>query len=361
MIITAKRLAKCLLAHGVVRSGGWDFALRTWARRDATVVLTYHRVLEKWDPSLDYSQPGMVVTGRTLERHLSFLKRHFEIVPLGRLLDGHSVHRSADRPRCAITFDDGWRDNYELALPILHKHHVPATIFLTTDFIGTDRAFWHSRLIYVLLHGELSRLLEDTRTLAGYPAAVGDVLRRCARSGRATGPEDVDALIETVKATCDEEVIDELIVTLARAGGLSEPLFPERRFFLDWDQVREMAANGFEVGSHGCSHRIMTRLTVDEAGRELAQSKIEIERRLGREVQHFAFPNGDANATLTMLAARTGYRTACVGGAGDEAMGSGIRTLRRVGMHEGVGAGGPRHEDALLSLCLVRGVKSSPA
>jgi peptidoglycan/xylan/chitin deacetylase (PgdA/CDA1 family) len=357
----AKRFAKRMLAHGLVRTGWWERALGAWARRDATVVLTYHRVLEKWEPTLDYSQPGMVVTAPTFERHLSFLKRYFEIVPLGELVDDRAAHRPVRRPRCAVTFDDGWRDNYDLALPILRKHDVPATIFLTADFIGTERAFWHSQLIYLLLHGELSGFLQDPRALAAYPDAVGDELRRCAGAMRATGADEVDTLIETVKATCDEDVIDGLLETLIAAAGLRTPLFPERRFFLDWAQAREMAANGFEVGSHGCSHRIMTRLTTDEASGELVRSKAEIERRVGREVKHFAFPNEDANATLTGLAARAGYRTACVGEAGDEAMRSGIRPLRRVGMHEGAGVGGPGDEDALLSLCLVRAPKSRPA
>jgi peptidoglycan/xylan/chitin deacetylase (PgdA/CDA1 family) len=122
-----------------------------------------------------------------------------------------------------------------------------------------------------------------------------------------------------------------------------------------------MAANGFEIGSHGCSHRIMTRLSIHEAGEELTRSKAEIESRVGREVRHFAFPNEDANAALTGLAARAGYRTACVREAGDGTVGSDIRLLRRVGMHEGVGAGGPRDETAMLSLSLVRAPKSRPA
>jgi peptidoglycan/xylan/chitin deacetylase (PgdA/CDA1 family) len=351
---TAKRLAKRLLAQGLVRTGWWNLALKTWARRDTTIILTYHRVLEKWEPALDYSQPGMVVTLATFERHLSFLERHFEIVPLSALLDHKTARRPARRPQCVITFDDGWRDSYDLAFPMLRRHDLPATIFVTTDFIGTERAFWHTELIYLLMSGELSQLLRDKAALRAYPQAVRDGLRGCAGTGRASGAADVDALIETVKASCDEDVIQRLVEALMRAAGLRRPLIPERKFFLDWDQVRDLAAHGFEIGSHGCSHRIMSRLSPEEAYRELVQSKAEIESRVGRDVAHCAFPNEDTSETLVGLAARAGYRAACVGATGARAAGQGIRTLRRVGIHEGACVEGTAYDDALLGLFLLR-------
>jgi peptidoglycan/xylan/chitin deacetylase (PgdA/CDA1 family) len=355
---TARRLAKRVLAHGLVRTGWWDVALGSWARRDATVVLTYHRVLETPGPALDYSQPGMVVTAATFERQLSFLERHFDVVPLGALL-GDTSRRPGGRPRCVITFDDGWRDNHDLALPILRKHGLPATIYLTTDFIGTDRAFWHTELIYLFLSMRIARFLRDDRVLADYPEAVRSGVRQCL--GSVVDAVAVDGLIETLKAACDEDVIQRLLTTLARVAGLERPLFRGRRFFLDWDQVRHMAAHGFEIASHGCSHRIMTRLTVEEAREELTRSRAEIERRLGREVVHFAFPNENANRALIDLVARAGYRTACVGHVEDGVAGPGLLTLRRAGMHEGVGIGGSSHDDAVLSLSLFRAPKSRPA
>ena len=361
MSAAARRVAKRLLAHGLVATGCWDMALRMWARRDATVVLTYHRLLEKWEPTLDYSQPGMVVTVPTFERQLAFLKQHFEIVPFGALLDGAGAARAARRPRCVITFDDGWRDNYDLAFPILRQEGIPATIFLTTDFIGTDRVFWHTELIHLLLFGELSRFLGGEHVLAGYPRAVRDAVRQCAGPGRITSAEDADALVETLKATCEEDRIQDLIGGLARAAQLARPLLSGRRFFLDWDQVHEMAAGGFEIGSHGCSHRILTRLSTHEAHRELVRSKAEIESRIGRAVAQFAFPNEDASPALVALAARAGYRTACVGAGAGAPAPRRLRTFRRVGMHEGVGLDGSSHDDALLGLCLLRAPKSRPA
>jgi peptidoglycan/xylan/chitin deacetylase (PgdA/CDA1 family) len=357
----ARRFAKHVLARGLLRSGGWDALLRTWARRNATVILTYHRVLEQWEPTLDYSQPGMVVTRATFERQLAFLERYFEVVSLDALIDDRSADRSGRQPRCVITFDDGWRDNYDVAFPILRRRGLPATIFLTTDLIGSGRAFWHTELISLLMHHELSTFLRSDSTLRAYPRRIRDGLRECAGAGRISGAADVDTLIETIKSTCDEDVIQRLIDILIRAAGVRRPLVPERRFFLEWDHVREMAANGIEIGSHGCSHRIMTRLSFAEARRELVQSKADIESRIGRDVAHFAFPNEDTTETLVGLAARAGYRTACVGAAGEHAGGPKLRVLRRVGIHEGASLAGAGYDDALLGLCLLRAPKSRPA
>ena len=82
---------------------------------------------------------------------------------------------------------------------------------------------------------------------------------------------------------------------------------------------------------------------------------------MGRDVEHLAFPNEDADAALLALAARAGYRTACAVGVGDGAAGSSIRALHRAGMHEGVSVEGPAYDEALLSLSLLRAPKSRPA
>jgi len=179
--VSAKRLAKAVLGQTLVRGGFWQRRLRTWAERNAVIILTYHRVTDTWDRFLDYSQPGMVVTVSTFERQIAILKEHFEVVTLGALLaDGASGTRRT-RPRCVITLDDGWRDNYDLAFPILHRKGLSAIVFLATDFIGSDRAFWHTELIYLLTRTELPRLAEEKLSPQTYPGAVRHELQRLAR------------------------------------------------------------------------------------------------------------------------------------------------------------------------------------
>ena len=361
MRIPIKRFVKIQVGKSLAWTGLWNRLVQAWARHDTALILSYHRVIEKWDRALDYSQPGMVVTAQTFDRQLSFLKDHFDVLSLGSLLQNGKGDRLAGRPRCVITFDDGWRDNYDLAFPILRKHAIPATVFVTTDFIGTERAFWHTELSWVLMHME-PQVLRDETVFRAWPTPVRHYLRRLASTGQVRSAHDVDPVIETIKAMCDEKTIEELIQGLSRAMGVSKPLFPERRLFLDWDQVGEMAASGMEIGSHGCTHRILTRLPVEEANEELVRSKAVIERRVGREVQHFAFPNEAASAALLRMAACAGYRTACVGGSATAADGQrAIRVLRRLGMHEAVCSDGHSFHEALLRVWLLRAPKEALA
>jgi len=357
MNASPKRLAKALLGRTLVRSGLWQRALRKSAERGAVLVLTYHRVIEKWGDSLDSSQPGMVVTVPTFERQIAILKEHFEVVPLSALLEDRRTARRALRPRCVITFDDGWRDNYDVAFPILRRHDIAATIFLATDFIGSDRAFWHTALLSLFRRTKVPSSFAEQRAFRAYPEPVRREFKRLADLPGIPNAHDLDSLIETVKASCHDDAIEELVQSVATALGTRRPVVHERNFFLDWDQVRTMVASGIEMGSHGCSHRILTRLPASQAHDELVRSKTEIERRIGRQVRHFAFPNDEGTAALVTAAGRAGYQTACLGGVDAVHPQPGIRSIQRMGMHEGVCGDGRSFHEPLLHYWLFRAPK----
>ncbi len=216
--------------------------------------------------------------------------------------------------------------------------------------------------MYLVLHGELVQLRRSRRDFDAYPASLRPHLIRLARLTQAPSAHDVDPLIEAVKDTCDENFINELMRDLAGVLRRRRPVLTDRRFFLDWEQVREMATAGIEIGSHGCSHRILTRLKAEEVEDELVRSKAEIESRIGRDVQHFAFPDGAANRSLIESAGRAGYKSACLSASATSQGRFGSLALRRVGMHERVSTGGDGlFSEALLSLWLLRAPKMGTA
>jgi len=97
-MMSLKGKFKEMMGQTLIRTGFWNRLLRAWAQRHESIILTYHRVIEKWDRTLDYSQPGLVVTAETFDRQLHFLKQHFNIVPLSSIVNPqsrnyHTSHR----------------------------------------------------------------------------------------------------------------------------------------------------------------------------------------------------------------------------------------------------------------------------
>lgn len=128
-----KRTIRNLLAQSLFASGLDEILLR-----NAAVIVTFHRVQD------GAGSDPLTMGVREFERYCRFFKEHFRVVPLLDLADklagGHPLHRSL-----AITFDDGYRDNFENAAPVLEKLSLPATFFLVTQWVGTDIVPWWDR------------------------------------------------------------------------------------------------------------------------------------------------------------------------------------------------------------------------
>jgi len=131
-MITARALARRAASAAAYYTGLEEQRHRR-AMQDRGVVLMYHRVLPDARPDVD---PGMFVTATAFECHLRLLTSRYELVTIDAFGDWMAGRRQFARPPCAITFDDGWRDNYEVAFPLLQRYGAPATVFLVTSWIG---------------------------------------------------------------------------------------------------------------------------------------------------------------------------------------------------------------------------------
>lgn len=106
--------------------------LRSRGQRNIAVVLMYHRVSD------DGEKPDITVSTGNFERHMSYLTENFKVVPVDEVVDGYINGRKWEQDIAAVTFDDGFKDNYTDAYPILKRYRIPATIFVVTDYIGSD-------------------------------------------------------------------------------------------------------------------------------------------------------------------------------------------------------------------------------
>ncbi len=235
-------------------------------------VLTYHRVTDGGDSFL----PGTPVAA--FERQMAFVAAHYRVCSLETAVTAMLAGDLPDRA-LVITFDDGYRDNYVRALPVLQRHALPATVFLATGSIGTGRVLWHDRVF---------RAFRETpaRALSGF-AGNG-------RTWPLETPEQReqarDAVLAVLKTLGEEQRL-ETIARLTQALEIGD-VEQVPGLMLGWDEVREMSRAGIEFGSHSVTHPILSRIPAERARQEVFESKAVLERELGRPVRAFAYPNG---------------------------------------------------------------------
>jgi peptidoglycan/xylan/chitin deacetylase (PgdA/CDA1 family) len=232
-------------------------------------ILVYHRVGDVGDPFVFAVPPSV------FEAHVRYLRRHFHLMPLTDLLVA-AARREVPPRALAITFDDGYEDLYTYAYPILRRHGVPATIYLTTGLMDADEGMWNDRV---------GAAIRDTA------AEVLDAVPGCPPLPLMTQAQRLQALegtLRVLKARAPLER-DRLVASVQRALGVAAAGSPR---LLRWRQVEEMGAAGIDFGAHTATHPVLSVLPAAEAEREIAEPKRIIEDRLQRPALHFAYPNG---------------------------------------------------------------------
>jgi peptidoglycan/xylan/chitin deacetylase (PgdA/CDA1 family) len=290
-------------------------------------LLMYHRVLTGKDLDNYYVQPGMYVRDDVFEEQMSFLEKRFRVLSLSELLDmWKDGSWDNSQKYCVVTFDDGWLDNYTNAYPSLRKHKIPATIFLPTNFIGTNEWFWPDKLGVILINSIREGNLDKANALQDkWP---------CLRNNKITSVKDrINSIIEHVKSLPDEEIpilIDEM------AEALHQQL-PDERILLNWEEVAEMSENNISFGSHSSSHSILTKLSTRRAQTEMQDSLTTLISKNVNHVPVFCYPNGNFTSEIAQLAASSGYEAAVTTRFGYESeTPQNLFELKRIGIHNDV-------------------------
>lgn len=296
-------------------------------------ILMYHRILPHNDDRAMLEEPGMQVTPKTFRRHLEFAAEYFEFVKLSEWLENRQTGRPLPPRACAITFDDGWADNYEFAFPIMRDLNVPGTIFLVSGMIGTQQKFWPERLslaVNIIARQHVEKW--SNPTLNWLRQAATDY----SFDNSPPSIEQLSQLIAHAKQFTDKEVHDRLDKIESELG-LSLPKNPAS--LLDWQQVEEMTASGLlEMGSHTCHHTRLNELTPAHIlEHEIIASKQTIEKQIGQPVKIFCFPNGDYSPAALALVKKH-YSGAVTTANGWNNGNRDPHLLQRIGIHEDIAA-----------------------
>lgn len=249
------------------------------------------------------------------------ISKHYDVLPLDEL---EMRRRNGRLPSKAIalTFDDGHADNYHLALPILRRYNLPATVFVTTGFIDGLTSPWSTRVALML---EKANTPAGPLSLDGVPLSLATLQERLATQKR------LNAHFQHM----DQPKMEDLMAELAELLNVDirEALKKE---ILTWDEIKDMDSHGFCAGAHTVMHPFLTRIPLDQAKEEMGRSKEIIEGHLGRKVESFAYPNGksqDYNADIMKAAQEVGYSCAVTARFGANDQYRNPYDLRRVGLY----------------------------
>lgn len=273
--------SRSLVHSGVTRLG------RRLRDRDGSLILYGHRVRDDDEAFFPSLRP------RWLREQLAYLTRHYEVISLDTLVACIVEQRPPPPRSVVLTFDDGFRDNVEEALPILDAFGVKATIFVVSGALSEGWLPWSQRLGYLFEHTAMPSLRHAL--FGDEPLDLHDAPSRRRAYGLARA-----ALAGTPRVARDAA-----IETLAVGLGVDPP----RDRMMTWDHARGALAAGHGIGAHTFSHALLARVPADEARWEMERSRVDVEEHLGLRQPAFCFPAGSITPALRALAKTLGFRS----------------------------------------------------
>jgi peptidoglycan/xylan/chitin deacetylase (PgdA/CDA1 family) len=240
------------------------------------------------------SAPGEGLRG--FRDQVEWLARWADVVPLRESLRALAAgHRLAPRA-VAITFDDGYRDNLELAVPELERLGLPATFFLVPGLLDRRAEPWWEAVAWAV-----TEATAPEATIAGERVVLGDPSERRAVRRRA------EEHLKRRDRDAREAALAEMVEALR-----PRPRDDLKELFLDWPGARELAGRGFEIGSHSSHHAILSEEPPQAQMADLAESRAALEQGLGVPVTSVAYPNGgrlDYDGATLAAAQAAGYES----------------------------------------------------
>jgi peptidoglycan/xylan/chitin deacetylase (PgdA/CDA1 family) len=309
----AKRWVKNAAVHGRVLRAAARFA------KPRAVVLAYHSVVE--NPDRTANTIRISHSRASFESQMSIVSRRFHPVTIEQVREFAAEGQPLPPWSAAVTFDDGFADNYEVVLPILSRYGIPATFYIMVNAVETGTPPWYVRLNFAFnttslpdwTHPENGRIF-DIASADGKKAALNVVWDLgAARTGSAQ-----EQLIQQIEGSLQVGPLD------ARSG-----------LMMNWDQVRALKKAGHTIGGHTLSHPNLAQVPEAEARAEIRGCKQRLEERLGEPIQHFSYPHPALNPHWSpqtfQITREAGFRSAVLTTPGAVRPGDPPLSLKRIG------------------------------
>lgn len=259
--------------------------------RSGLTILMYHRILPDEDCGT-YPLSSLVMPVSAFEAQMKWLAAHQEVRTVRDCVQQNSNVRRSERALVAVTFDDGYSDNYELAAPILDKHGLKGTFFVTSGFVQTGGPLWFDKAAHVWTSTPAEHRPSLLAELPSIDQSLSGI-RQWMESLKQASPSVRHAVLEETQT------------------GLMDHLNRDRFAPMTVEQLRDLNQRGHEVASHTVTHPILPQLADDDIAREVNDAKHSIEGWLDDEVVGFCYPNGDSDERVERALRSAGYAYAC--------------------------------------------------
>ncbi|MDT0603811.1 polysaccharide deacetylase family protein [Thalassotalea castellviae] len=271
-----------------------------WRRLpNGVYVFNYHRIGKTIDCKFDHAI--FSCSTEAFDNHIKILKESFQIIntiELTRLIEQKQIMNNR---YALITFDDGYEDNYTNAFPILKKHNVPAIFYVATDFVDSNHIPWWDEIAFLIRQsaGQEYQLIGTNQVYNLAPENINQTIQRIMSAAKQLTTHTIDEVLQDVRMQCFKA---------------HESLHNNQvKLFMTWKQVKQLADQGMEIGSHTISHRILSQLDKQEQSKEIIESKLIIEQQIEKNVNSIAYPVGRYfcyNQASFELSIQAGYQIA---------------------------------------------------
>ncbi len=313
------------IAWSIARNSGM---LGLWRKRHraAIPILTAHGV---WSDDRPGSWTPLWNRHRVeqLETALRVLREHYDFISLDDAIDILEGRQAPREYAMVLTFDDGYLNNYSLALPVLESLNIPASFFVCPGMMENGRRFWIDRLDFAIQHLPAGARSVDVagQTIdlnATSREQLADAYQALRRRLKSSFHEDFDERVDALA--------DELESRAGCALNTSQPDDDVWAGIMNWSQTEDARQRNTHIGSHTTDHVRLTLVDTEEIKRQLTDSKARIGDRLGSDCVSIAYPNGDHSAAVRQQTREAGYRCGLTCDAGINQIGDDLFALKRI-------------------------------
>ncbi len=278
------------------------YALFKFLNRKKLLILTYHGAVSKYPSDTNHYEYRNCVAIDQFNDQINYLQSKYKSILPNHIINNDYFLRITPYS-FLITFDDGFRNNFTLAFPLLKEKKISAIFFVTTGFMGKRDMLWTEKIIYLIMHTKKKSIFLEMFDHSNVPIAnIKEKITACEKIRNYLKHAKKDDIIDVLEVL--EEQIDDVRVID----------FPNERYeYLKWEEIKEMRDSGMIIGSHTVNHMLLSCLNDEEVEYELIKSKEIIEKNTQSICSYFCYPNGalgNFSARDKAILKKIGYKCA---------------------------------------------------